>query len=44
MTLESVSARIDTIVPTTVAVDRVDLQWWANNDCRLLASFPLARD
>lgn len=42
VTLESVRARIDTIVPATVAVDRIDLQWWTNDDCRLLATFPLA--
>lgn len=43
VTVESVRARIAHVVPTTVEVDRLDLQWWANDDCRLLASFPLGR-
>ena len=25
----------------TVRVDRLDLQWWANHDCRVLASWKL---
>lgn len=39
VTLESVGARVAHVVPTTVEVDRIDLQWWANDDCRLLATF-----
>lgn len=44
VTLETVRARLDAAVPTTVVVDRLDLQWWANDDCRLLATFPLTPD
>jgi 2'-5' RNA ligase len=29
------------LLPVTISVDRIDLQWWANHDCRLLCSWPL---
>lgn len=27
------------LLPVTLTVDRIDLQWWANHDCRLLRSW-----
>jgi hypothetical protein len=40
--LESVRAAISELVPTSIVVDRIDLQWWANDNCRLLHSWKLA--
>ncbi|MCL8026955.1 2'-5' RNA ligase family protein [Nocardioides bruguierae] len=39
---EWVRASLGTLLPVRHTVDRVDLQWWANDDCRLLRTFPLA--
>ncbi|MBB2893806.1 2'-5' RNA ligase family protein [Flexivirga oryzae] len=44
VTLAAVRARVAHLLPVTVRVDRIDLQWWANNDCRQLQSFPLDDD
>lgn len=44
VTPEAVHARVAHLLPATVPVDRIDLQWWANHDCRLLQTFPLQRD
>ncbi|WP_446665812.1 2'-5' RNA ligase family protein [Flexivirga sp. B27] len=41
VTRESVRERVAHLLPAAVTVDRIDLQWWANDDCRLLQSFPL---
>ncbi|GAA4126832.1 2'-5' RNA ligase family protein [Nocardioides fonticola] len=41
VTPETVHAAIADLLPVDLAVERIDLQWWANDDCRVLASFPL---
>ncbi|WP_300677639.1 2'-5' RNA ligase family protein [Nocardioides sp.] len=41
VTLAEVRERMHQHLPVTFPVDRIDLQWWANDDCRLLASWPL---
>lgn len=41
VTPELVHTRIAHLLPATVLVDRIDLQWWANDDCRLLRTFRL---
>lgn len=41
ITVSSVRAALAPLLPTRTHVDRIDLQWWANDDCRLLASWPL---
>ena len=37
----SLAADLADLLPVEMPVERIDLQWWANHDCRLLASFPL---
>ncbi len=32
------------LTPLTLTVDRIDLQWWANHDCRLLDRWLLGRE
>lgn len=39
--LEHVRAEVGPLLPVRMWADRIDLQWWANHDCRLLTSFPL---
>ena len=41
VTPASVLAAVGHLLPAELAVDRIDVQWWANDDCRLLASYPL---
>ena len=41
VTPATVSASIRHLLPLTVRVDRIDLQWWANHDCRRLHTWPL---
>ena len=41
VTLEEVRARLAPHLPITVVADRIDLQWWANHDCRRITSWPL---
>ena len=41
VTPETVSATVCHLIPVTVAVDRIDLQWWANNACHRLHTWPL---
>ncbi len=36
-----VHASIGHLLPLTVRVDRIDLQWWANDDCRRLHTWQL---
>lgn len=43
VTPETVGASIRDLIPVTTAVDRIDLQWWANHACRRLRTWPLAR-
>lgn len=38
-TVASLTAELD--LPLTTRADRVDLQWWANHDCHVRASWPL---
>lgn len=41
VTVAEVRHRLAPHLPTTVTPDRLDLQWWANDDCRLLRSWRL---
>ena len=41
VTPATVSASVSHLLPLTVAVDRIDLQWWANHGCRRLHTWPL---
>ena len=41
VTAATVYASVARLLPLTVTVDRIDLQWWANHDCRRLVSWPL---
>lgn len=42
VTVDSVAADLADRLPASTRVDRVDLQWWQADGCRLLGSFPLA--
>jgi 2'-5' RNA ligase len=39
----TVRASVARLLPVTVTIDRIDLQWWANHDCRRLRSWPLGQ-
>ena len=41
VTLGEVRDRMDGLLPITFTLDKLDLQWWANNDCRLLHSWAI---
>lgn len=41
VTTEWVRAAVAHLLPIHLTVDRFDLQWWDNDDCRLLRSFVL---
>lgn len=41
VTREGVAVSVSQLLPLRLTVDRIDLQWWANDDCRLLASWSL---
>jgi len=41
ITPHTVSQRLGETLPVAVRLDRLDLQWWANDDCRLLHSWKL---
>ncbi len=41
VTPATVSASIRHLLPLTISVDRIDLQWWANHACRRLDTWPL---
>lgn len=41
VTRASVVADVAPLLPVTMRVDRVDLQWWQEGRCHRLASFPL---
>ena len=41
VTPETVRATVAHLLPLTVTVERIDLQWWSSGDCRLLETFPL---
>jgi len=37
----TVSASLRHLLPVTISVDQIDLQWWANHSCRRLHTWPL---
>ena len=39
----TVRASVARLLPLTVTIDRIDLQWWANHDCRRLRTWPLGQ-
>ncbi|KID28832.1 2'-5' RNA ligase superfamily [Prauserella sp. Am3] len=39
----TVAADLRDLLPVRQRVDRIDLQWWANRDCRVLASWKLGQ-
>ena len=41
VTLDEVRDRMEALLPITFTLERLDLQWWANNDCRLLHSWAI---
>jgi len=41
VTPETVCTTVRDLIPVTVNVDRIDLQWWANHACRRLHTWPL---
>lgn len=41
VSVEEVAARVAPMLPVTFRLDRIDLQWWANHDCRLRHSWTL---
>ena len=41
ITVTSVAERLAQVLPVRTRVDRVDLQWWANHDCRVLHTWKL---
>ena len=41
VTRETVSATVRDLLPVTVNVDRIDLQWWGNHACRRLHTWRL---
>lgn len=41
VTLDSVRRMLGDAIPAHCHADRIDLQWWANHDCRVLHSWPL---
>lgn len=40
--LASVARTLAHLLPVRMVADRIDLQWWANDDCRLLHSWQLS--
>jgi 2'-5' RNA ligase len=38
-----VHASVARLLPLTVTIDQIDLQWWANDDCRRLRAWPLGQ-
>lgn len=43
VTRDAVRSRVAHLLPAALTVDRIDLQWWANHDCRVLRSWELGR-
>lgn len=41
VTPATVNASVRHLLPLTITVDRIDLQWWANHACRRLRTWPL---
>ena len=44
VTLDEVRSRVASLLPVTFTLDRVDLQWWGNGECRWLRSWPVGGD
>lgn len=44
VTVDTVRDAIAHLLPLNLTVDRIDLQWWANHECRRLHTWQLARD
>jgi hypothetical protein len=40
VTPATVYTSVARLLPLTVSIDRIDLQWWANHDCRRLGTWP----
>lgn len=43
VTPATVRSSVAHLLPLTVTIDRIDLQWWANHDCRRLGTWPLGQ-
>jgi 2'-5' RNA ligase len=43
VTPATVGASVHNRLPLTFTAERIDLQWWANHDCRRLRAWPLGR-
>lgn len=43
VSIESVTRSLGEVVPTTTRATRIDLQWWENNNCHVMASWDLVR-
>lgn len=41
VTVASVRQSLDGLVPTTSRAEQIDLQWWENDNCHVMASWPL---
>ena len=41
ITAGSVRAELAGVLPVTARAERIDLQWWDNDDCHVMASWPL---
>lgn len=41
VTPATVGASVSHLLPLTISVDQIDLQWWANHACRRLYTWPL---
>jgi 2'-5' RNA ligase len=44
VTPATVRASVSHLLPLTITVDRIDLQWWANHACRRLRTWPLGQN
>ena len=43
VTPATVRASVGHLLPVTVVIDRIELQWWANHACRRLHTWPLGQ-
>ncbi len=43
VTPATVRASVRHLLPLTITIDRIDLQWWANHACRRLRTWPLTQ-
>lgn len=42
VSVDSVRASLGNLIPVSARATRIDLQWWENNNCHVMASWPLA--